>query len=102
MTVHLTRLTARGAAADFGMVLGALDTPGRACRSSGVLFFEKITFFLARFGFGMIFLWFWVVLRSILGAEMLPKWVENWIEKVMDFWTALGRALGRQRAAGRP
>ena len=31
-----------------------------------------------------------------MGAKVAPKWLQNSIKKLIDFWIALGRALGRQ------
>ena len=36
-----------------------------------------------------------MVFGAILGAKMVPKWVQKSIKKMMDFWIALGSALGR-------
>ena len=33
---------------------------------------------------------------AILGAKVAPKWLQNSIKKISDFWIALGRAQGRQ------
>ena len=52
-----------------------------------------------RFGFGLIFNGFWVVFGAILGAKMVTKWVQKSIKKLMDFWIAPGRALGRHQGA---
>ena len=41
---------------------------------------------------------FGVVWGVILGAKGRPKWLQNLIKKMSDFWIALGSALGRQRA----
>ena len=41
---------------------------------------------------------FGVVWGVILGAKWRPKWLQNLIKKMSDFWIALGSALGRQRA----
>ena len=40
---------------------------------------------------------FGVVWGVILGAKGRPKWLQNLIKKLSDFWIALGSALGRQR-----
>ena len=34
----------------------------------------------------------------ILGAKGRPKWLQNLIKQLSDFWIALGSGLGRQRA----
>ena len=44
---------------------------------------------------------FGVVWGVILGAKGRPRWLQNLIKKLSDFWIALGGALGRQRAAWR-
>ena len=42
---------------------------------------------------------FLIVFGAILGAKGWLKWVQTSIKKVMDFWIASGRALGRQKGA---
>ena len=66
-----------------------------SCRRGAI--FQKFTVFFTRFGLGQIFDRFFNVLRSILGAKMVSKWVENSMKKLMDFWIAPGRGLGRQK-----
>ena len=56
-----------------------------------VFFHAWVDFFVILGGFGVV----WGV---ILGAKGRPKWLQNLIKKMSDFWIALGRALGRQRA----
>ena len=36
-----------------------------------------------------------MVFGAILGAKMVPKWIQKSIKKMMHFWIAPGRALGR-------
>ena len=31
------------------------------------------------------------------GPNMAPIWVNKWTEKMIDFWIALGKGLGRQK-----
>ncbi len=65
-------------------------------RLGEVLFFRNSRFFdQSWFGsdFLMIFTGFW----ELLGAKMVPRWVNKCIDKLMGFRIALGRALGRQK-----
>ena len=55
------------------------------------VFHVWVDFFVILGGFG-------VVLGVILGAKGRPKWLQELIKKMSDFWIALGSALGRQRA----
>ena len=61
--------------------------------------FSKIRFFHVWVDFFVILEGFGVVWGVILGAKGRPKWLQNLIKKMSDFWIALGSALGRQRAA---
>ena len=60
--------------------------------------FSKIRFFDVWVDFFVILGGFGVVWGVILGAKARPKWLQNLIKKMSDFWIALGSALGRQRA----
>ena len=63
--------------------------------------FQKFVFFMFGLTFFVILGGFGVVWGVILGAKGRPKWLQNLIKKMSDFWIALGSALGRQRAGCR-
>ena len=43
-----------------------------------------------------------MILGAILGAKMVPKWVQTSIKKMIYFWIAPRRVLGRQMGATAP
>ena len=52
--------------------------------------------------FVLILSHFGVLWGAILGAKMLSKWVQNSTKKLIDFWIAPGRGLGRQQGTTTP
>ena len=61
-------------------------------------YFSKFRFFHVWVDVFVILGGFGMVWEVILGAKGRPKWLQNLIKKMSDFWNALGSALGRQRA----
>ena len=85
-----------GLLVDFGGVFGSLNLQKCVCGVGEVLFCKNSLCFI-RFGLGAICVLFLVVLGSILEAKIVPKSVKQSIKKLIDFWIAPGRALGRQK-----